>query len=94
MILLLFLSVANCGHLDLLQLWSVGNDSVPSIEGYDGLPIEGSTIRFSCPSGLALNGPNLAICTENGRWEPNPNSWLTCLESKGYLHNTPVIKYT
>ena len=86
MILLPLLNVANCGHPDLL-LWSVGNDSIPSIEGYDGLPIEGSTvtIKFSCPLGLALNGPNSAICTENGRWKPNPNSWPTCVESKGYL---------
>ena len=76
------LAVVNCGHPDLL-LWRMTNDSVPNIEDYDGLPIEGSTLRFSCPNGLALIGPNLATCTENGRWELNSNNWPMCMQSKG-----------
>ena len=61
----------------LLQLH---NDSTPKIEGYDDLipgPVEGSTIRFSCPPGLELTGPDSATCTEYGEWEPDP-SGLTC----------------
>ena len=71
-----FIIVANCGHPDLL-LWSVRNDSVPSIEAYDDLPIEGSTIMFSCPNGLKLvGGPsNLATCT-SGEWEPDPSDLM------------------
>ena len=42
-----------------------------------GLPIEGSTVRFSCPPGQVLMGPNSLICTGNGVWEPDP-SGLIC----------------
>jgi hypothetical protein len=80
---LLFLSVVNCGYPELL-LRRFGNYSVPNIEGYDGLPIEGSVITFSCPPGLVLTGPNSAICTGNGRWELNTDSWPVCVESKGW----------
>ena len=45
--------------------------------GYDGLPIEGNDFMFSCPPGLVLIGPNLAVCTESGQWEPDP-SRLMC----------------
>ena len=45
--------------------------SIPNIEGYDSLSIEGSTVRFSCPPSLALIGPNSVACTENGKWELN-----------------------
>ena len=54
------------------------NDSALKIEGCDDLiPVEGSTIRFSCPPGLELTGPDSATCTEYGEWEPDP-SGLTC----------------
>ena len=75
-----FIIVANCGDPEVLP---TANDSVPapSIEDYSGLPIEGSTIRLSCPPGLKLiDGPNSAICTENGEWEPDP-SRLMCNSS-------------
>ena len=54
----------------------VSNDSVPNIEGYDGLSVEGSTIRFSCPPGLVLSGSNSATCTVNGEWEPDPRQLI------------------
>jgi hypothetical protein len=54
---------------DLLPAES--NVSVSIIEGYNGFPIESSTVRFSCPSGLELIGPHSAKCTENGEWEPD-----------------------
>ena len=72
---LIFLSIANCGHPELLL--EISNDSVPIIDSYDGLSIEGSTIIFSCPPGLELIGPNSAICLENGKWKPDP-SGLMC----------------
>ena len=51
--------------------------------GYDDvLPVEGTTIKFSCPPGLVITGPNSATCTENGEWEPDP-SGVTCNDSKG-----------
>ena len=76
--------VANCGDPEILP---TANDSVlvPSIEDYSGLPIEGTTIRFSCPPGLKLiDGPYSAICTENGEWEPDLNSLILCNDSKGF----------
>ena len=75
---------ANCGYPDLL-LWRITNDSVPDFEGYDGLPIDGSTVRFSCPNELALIGPNSATCTENGKWKLSPISRPTCVQSQGYI---------
>ena len=57
------------------------NDSIPRVEGYDGLPLEGSTITFSCPPGMELIGPSLATCMENGEWEPDL-SGLMCIKSK------------
>ena len=80
----IYISIANCGHQDLLSNFS--NDSVPRIEGYDGLPIEGSTVYFRCPPGLELIEPNLTICKENGEWDPKLNiSGLMCYTSKGKL---------
>ena len=79
MLIMLFI-VANCGHPEILLK---ANDSVPSIEDYNGLLIEGTTIRLSCPPGLELIGPNSATCTNNGEWEPDLNS-LMCNDSKGF----------
>ena len=79
----IYISIANCGHQDLLSNFS--NDSVPRIEGYDGLPIEGSTVYFRCPPGLELIGPNLTICRDDGEWDPKLNlSGLICYDPKGY----------
>ena len=71
-------NIASCGHPQLL-LWRVSNDSVLNVEGYGDLPVEGSTVRFSCPPGLSLTEHNSATCTENGEWELRP----LCIKSKG-----------
>ena len=73
----------NCGHPSLLSPDS-NRSSTPKIEGYDNLPIEGTTVRLSCPPGSVLIGANSATCSENGRWELNPNG-LTCIESNGNI---------
>lgn len=68
--------IAKCDHpRDLLSAES--NVSVSEIEGYNGFPVEGSTVRFSCPSGLDLIGCHSSKCTEIGEWEPD-FSQLTC----------------
>ena len=73
---------ADCGYPELLSTVN-GNDSVPNIVGFnDIIPVEGTTVAFSCPPGLVLNGFNLATCTENGEWAPDP-SRLTCNDSIG-----------
>ena len=71
--------IANCGQPEFLPR---ANESVPNIESYDGLPIEGSTIMFSCPPGLLVIGLNLATCSDNGEWEPNLHD-LVCNDSNG-----------
>ena len=70
---------ANCRHQILLTSARYCNDSIPKVVGYhDDLPIlEGNTINFVCPPGLALTGPDSTTCTENGDWEPDP-SGLKC----------------
>ena len=78
----IFTTIANCGHPELLCIQTANNSqTVPAIEGYDGLPVEGSAIRFRCPPGLELIGlggsSTLAICTESGEWDPDP-SGLMC----------------
>ncbi len=67
------LFIAKCDHpRDLLTACAAeSNVSVSMIEGHSGFPIEGTTITFSCPSGLKLIGPRSAKCTENGEWEPD-----------------------
>ena len=75
----MFFCTVNCGYPELLS--AVNNSQTPDILGYDNLkPVKGSTVTFSCPPGLELNGSNSATCTGNGEWEPDP-SWLTCYES-------------
>ena len=73
---------ANCGHPS--ELLSAVNLSVLNIEDYNGLPIEGSTIMFRCPTGLELIGdPTSAICAKNGVWEPSDFTGLMCTDSSG-----------
>jgi hypothetical protein len=70
------------------MLFTVRNDSdsVPNIVGTDDLipiEVEGATVIFSCPPGFELIGSHTAICTENGKWEPDP-SGLLCKIQKVY----------
>ena len=58
------------------------SDLVPTVVGYDDLvPLEGSTVTFSCPPGWELVGPNSATCTKNGEWGPDP-SGIMCNQSQ------------
>ena len=79
-------SVANCGRpdLDLEMLCMIHNNCTPTIiiESNEVLPVEGSTITFSCLPGLVLTGPSSATCAGNGEWEPDP-SHLMCNKSSG-----------
>ena len=77
--------IANCGLPDLLPM--VNNDSVPRVVGNDHLPIEGSTITFSCLLGFTLTGPSSATCTDKGVWDPDP-SGLMCNYSEGYYYDS------
>ena len=80
-----FFFLANCGYQELQFLSTLlGNDSVPRVD--DLMPVEGTTIAFSCPSGTALIGPDSATCMENGKWEPDPGG-LTCTGKLCNLYN-------
>ena len=78
---LFYVDLAKCGHPELMPVCTCSTDSVPRVVGYNDVPVEGSTIRFSCLAGLELTGPNSATCTGNGEWEPDP-SGVMCNESK------------
>ena len=71
-----FWILANCGNPDLLSTCGYSRP-VPNLLDDHGLPIEDSTVRFSCPPGQVLTGPNSSICMGNGEWEPDP-SGLIC----------------
>lgn len=77
--------IANCGHPELLPTCSA--DSVPQAVGYgDIIPVDGSTITFSCLPGFILVGSNSATCMENGLWKPDTRR-LMCNESKGIMYS-------
>ena len=42
-----------------------------TVMGYSEPALVGTNISLTCPSGMVLNGPNTAMCTEGGQWEPN-----------------------
>ena len=65
---------------DPRKLLSTGsNNSVPTVVGYhdDLIPVEGSTVWFSCSPGSELIGSYSMNCTGNGEWQPDP-SLFTC----------------
>jgi hypothetical protein len=58
---------ANCGApLD-------GSASSVLVMGYNDVALEGSSVNFTCSSGLVLTGPNSSTCMEDGNWEPDPS---------------------
>ena len=82
---------ANCGNpldqtLDNFTLLAIGY-TIPALEG--------DSVIFSCPLGLAINGSNMSTCMENGKWEPDPKE----VECKGELtynllsHDRPQSSY-
>ena len=46
------------------------SDTTPSLKG--------STVTYACYLGVALNGPNMSTCMENGNWEPDPRN-VSCI---------------
>ena len=83
-LLLFLLRIANCGHPEML--FSLRNDCelwpVPKVVGTDDLiPVEGTTVTFSCPSGFKLIGPHTSTCRENGIWEPDPSGLICNISS-------------
>ena len=73
----------------MLLNFTLDNESVSSIEGYDGLPVEGSTVSFSCPPEFMLSGPDSATCTENGEWEPDPRGIMCHHLTSEFICNDP-----
>ena len=45
--------------------------TVRVVTGYRDPAIEGTTVMFSCPTGLILTGSNISTCMRNGEWEPD-----------------------
>ena len=43
----------------------------PVVTGYSDPALEGTTVMFSCPTGLTLTGSSMSTCMENGEWEPD-----------------------
>ena len=43
------------------------------VAGYRVPALQGTTVKFSCPPGQVLKGPNMATCMEGGQWEPDPS---------------------
>ena len=47
------------------------DNTIVDITGFTDLAIEGSNVTISCSSGHVWNGTAIAICGENGKWEPD-----------------------
>ena len=76
--------IGKCKRPELMPVCTFNTDSVPRVEGYNGIvPVEGSTIRFDCPPGFELIGPNLATCTGNREWEPDLRGIMCNNSTKG-----------
>ena len=57
---------------------------IPRVVAYDNIiPVEGSTISFSCPPGLELVGPN---CIENGEWGPDLSGMIPQMVSDSFYY--------
>ena len=41
------------------------------VTGYSDPALEGTTVMFSCPTGLTLTGSSMSTCMEDGEWEPD-----------------------
>ena len=70
----------NCGHpQNLIQSEGVGVFVVTGYINKSAPVMAGTTVNYSCSSGLVHSGASYSICTENGDWEPSP----TEVECKG-----------
>ena len=57
------------------------NDSTLRIADYnDELTLEGTTVNYTCPTGLILNGTSQSTCMSDGQWKPDPRE-VACVGS-------------
>ena len=61
------------------------DSSLRAVSGYRDPAIEGTTVTFSCPTGLTLTGSNTSTCMRNGEWEPDPKG-VKCKGGLTILH--------
>ena len=47
------------------------DNPVRVVTEYSDPALEGTTVMFSCPTGLTLTGSNSSTCMEGGEWEPD-----------------------
>ena len=66
------------------MLFTLNNDTVPRVEGYDDNEPK-STVSFSCPPGFILTGPDSVTCSGSGEWEP---------DLRGIMCINPESQYT
>ena len=67
--------IVQCKDLQL----EVAKDSNPVLMYSDLNRIKGTTVSFTCPPGLVLNGTIPVTCTGNGEWEPDSQD-VKCIE--------------
>ena len=60
----LYMLVARCPQVTT-------NNPVRVLTGYRDPALEGTTVIFSCPTGLILTGSSSSTCMEDGEWEPD-----------------------
>ena len=75
----------NCGPPGLDE-----STSSVLVMGGTNVALQGDNITFSCSSGLVLAGPNMSICTGNGKWEPDPIE-VACIDSSKYYYASYLI---
>ena len=85
--MLFMIYIAICRRPSLIPVCTCSADSIPRLVGFDDniTPVEGSTVRFSCPPGLELIGPDSATCRENGEWGPDIKGIMCNHSAKGYF---------
>ena len=68
------------------------------VAGYRVPALQGTIVRFSCPTGQLLKGLNMTTCTSDGKWEPDPSMGEMKCECKRILwlirHSSRVFVYT
>ena len=47
--------------------------------------MEGTTVNYTCPSGLVHSGPSSSTCTGKGEWEPDPRGVECNGKKMGYI---------
>ena len=80
------LCIVFCEDPDELLSTDQSNDSVPTAAvGYDDfIPVQGNIVMFGCSSGFELVVNNSAICTDNGKWEPDPSQLMCNASNSGH----------